>query len=120
MFEVLHYDGYTGEAVEVISSRPRTNVKGGKIRDVFIKGGRTDLGMVLPDGWSGGPETTFPVINVSPNKNMPPFWKRVFWEQDVGNMRQVFVEGHVPSGKHIQGIRGAETVFMLPLVAEAA
>ena len=119
MSEILHYNGYCGEAVEVLSSIPRDNLRGRVVRDVFIPGKRPDLGEVIPKGWSGKPETKFTVINTS-TPNMPPLWRRVFWVQDLGNTHQAFVEGYVQSGKHIRGVRGEETVFEMPIISHAA
>ncbi len=120
MSEKLHYNGYCGEAVEVLSSIPRDNLRGGRVRDVVIPGNRPDLGEVIPKGWSGKPETKFTVINISSSSNMPPLWKKVFWEQDIGDTHQVFVMGHVQSGRHIRGVRGEETVFEMPIIHPAA
>jgi hypothetical protein len=92
-----------------IADRPRV------VRDIIIPGRREDLGLVVEDGWSGGPETTVRVINVMKSQNMPPLWRRVIGEADSGSKHLVFVEGVFAGDSIKRGPRGAETIFEFPV-----
>jgi len=117
MSEVLFPHGFAGEQFEVVGSI-RCGVDRGVMRRVYVKGSRADLGDVIEDGWSGGPETSFVVLNVSPfpSGNMPPLWRRVVGERDLGTVHEVFVQGHVGRGKRTKGLTGPETIVQFPKV----
>lgn len=118
MLEVLFPHGFAGEQFEVVGSI-NYSMERFSMRRVYVKGYRADLGEVIEDGWSGGPETSFVVLNVSPflSQNMPPLWRRVVGERDQGTLHEVFVQGHIGDGKKVNGFTGPETIVQFPKVS---